>query len=445
MFKRLQIEPLEKWSKNIDRKPLVLRGARQVGKTSLVLEFSKQFTQFIHLNLEQIEHLQLFENNLTFDEIVDSIFYFAKKIKNLEISLLFIDEIQNSSNAIKLLRYFYEKTPELRVIAAGSLLETTINKDISFPVGRVEFLYIHPVSFVEYLGAIGEDRNIELIQNNSVPTYAHETLLKHFNRYALIGGMPEIVQRYANSKDITQLQKTYQSLWVSYMDDVEKYAPSQAGMHQLRHILKIGFNYAGQRIKFEQFGESNYRSREMGEAFRLLEKTMLVELVYPITNAELPMIPNLRKSPKLQWFDVGLVNYMAKIQSEIFSATDIADVRRGLTAEIVVAQEILAYTNDVLERRYFWVRDEKNASAEVDFVIQDQNIIIPIEVKSGTTGKLKSLHLFMEQAPHSIAVRIWSKPFGTEQVKTPNGKEFKLLNIPFYLVSQLEEIIAKNL
>jgi predicted AAA+ superfamily ATPase len=445
MFKRLALKSLSEWSEREGRKPLVLRGARQVGKTSLVVEFSKQFPQFIHLNLENESHSKLFNTNLDVHELTEAIFFKWNLPKTTSKMLLFIDEIQYSANAMKMLRYFYEEIPNLRVIAAGSLLETTLHRGFSFPVGRVEFLFLRPASFLEFLGAIGEQRSIDLIQQTKVPNYAHETLSKLFHKYTLIGGMPEIVAQYAVNEDVPRLQKIFQGLVVSYSDDVEKYSQNPTAAQYLRHILRTGFNYAGQRIKFEQFGASNYRSREMGETFRLLEKTMLIELMYPITASNLPLLPNYRKSPKLQWLDIGLVNFMAKIQDEVFFAAEISDAWRGLTAEIVVGQELIAYNNDVLQGRHFWIREERNSMAEVDYIFVYKNRVIPVEVKSGSIGKLKSLHLYMEQAPHQLAVRIWSNPFSVEQVKTPAGKEFKLLNIPFYLISQIETIISNNL
>lgn len=442
MFKRLALNSLTAWSENNHRKPLILRGARQVGKTSLVLEFSKQFGQFIHLNLENENHSKLFDSNSDINELTDAIFFKWNLAKNFSGTLLFIDEIQNSSNAIKMLRYFYEEIPELRVIGAGSLLETTIHRNISFPVGRVEYLFLHPASFVEFLEAMGEQRSINLIEQTKVPGYAHDILSKLFHKYALIGGMPEIVQNFSTNADIQKLQKVYQSLLASYLDDIEKYSPSNSGTQYIRHILRTGFNYAGQRIKFQQFGDSNYRSREMGETFRLLEKTMLIELIYPVTKAKLPLTPNFRKSPRLQWLDIGLVNFMAKIQDEVFFASEISDAWRGLTAEIVVGQELLAYNNDVMYRRHFWVREERNSMAEVDYIYVYKNFVIPIEVKSGNIGKLKSLNLFMEHCPHSLAIRVWSKPFSIDTAVTTKGKRYQLLNLPFYLLSQIDKIIS---
>jgi len=442
MFKRQLINDLVAWTKKDDRKPLVLRGARQVGKTTLVLDFAKKYKQFIHLNLENKQEKELFEAAESFESLVDSIFFISRKQKNISPTLLFIDEIQNSGEAIKSLRYFFEKCPEIHVIAAGSLLETTLNNEISFPVGRVEFLPVRPFSFCEYLVAIGESRLLDTIIENNINDFYHGILSAHFQDYTVIGGMPEIVQKYVNTKDLVSLESIYQSLIAGYNDDVEKYATSSAGVNYIRHIIRTGMNYAGQRIKFEKFGESDYRSREMGESFRLLEKTMLIELVYPVSQAVFPLLPNLKKSPRLYWLDIGMVNYATGTQYEVFSAKDISAVWRGISAEIVVGQELLAYETSILGKRYFWTRESKNAVAEVDFLYAFKGKLIPIEVKSGEKGTLKSLHAYMDSAPHSVAIRIWNKKLSSDEITLPSGKTYTLLSIPYYLISRFDGILG---
>jgi len=442
MFKRQLINDLVSWSKKADRKPLVLRGARQVGKTTLVLDFAKKYKQFIHLNLENKQEKDLFKAAESFESLVDSIFFISRKQKNISPTLLFIDEIQNSGEAIKSLRYFFEKCPEIHVIAAGSLLETTLNNEISFPVGRVEFLPVRPFSFCEYLVAIGESRLLDTIIENNINDFYHGILSAHFQDYTVIGGMPEIVQKYVNTKDLVSLESIYQSLIAGYNDDVEKYATSSAGVNYIRHIIRTGMNYAGQRIKFEKFGESEYRSREMGESFRLLEKTMLIELVYPVSHTVFPLLPNLKKSPRLYWLDIGMVNYATGTQYEVFSAQDISAAWRGISAEIVVGQELLAYETSILGKRNFWTRESKNAVAEIDFLYTYKGKLIPIEVKSGEKGTLKSLHSYMELAPHTVAIRVWNKKLSSDEITLPSGKKYTLVSIPYYQISNLEGILS---
>ena len=432
---------LEQWASNPNRKPLVLRGARQVGKTTLINTFGHTFDCFVQLNLEKSEHRKIFESDLPFQELLSAIFYYSENIRENKRTLIFIDEIQNSASAVTYLRYFYEEAPEIHLIAAGSLLETLLDKHISFPVGRVEYLYLRPCSFPEYLNALGEDQSIDILEKKEIPSYAHKKLSDHFNRYALIGGMPEAVSKYAETLDVLAVNPVFGNLLTGFNDDVEKYGRNATMVQQIRHILKTGFFYANQRIKFERFGSSDYRSREMGEAFRTLEKALLIELVYPITKSSLPVIPDVKKSPRLFWLDTGIVNFMAGIQKEIFGAKDITGIWRGLVAEHIAAQELLAFDRNILAKRSFWVREAKNSNAEIDFIYSWNGLLIPVEIKSGEGSRLLSLHLYMDTAPHDIAVRIWSAPFSTNTVSTQKGKKIKLINIPFYLIHKLPDIL----
>ena len=445
MFQREALENLRKWAAKPKHKPLVLRGARQVGKTTLVDEFSKQFDTYLYLNLENKRAKTLFEEDFSIDELVSQIFLFCNKPREQGKSvLLFIDEIQYSPQAVARLRYFYEDVSDIFVIAAGSLLETLISTQISFPVGRVEYLAIRPCSFCEFLVAMGETELEKAVKQHSISHAIHSKTMSLFNTFTFTGGMPEIVAHFAENRDFISLNEIYDTLLTSYRDDVEKYAKNDSMRYIIRYILKEGWAYALQRITLGNFANSSYKSREMGEAFRTLEKTMLLELVYPAVSTLLPASPDLKRSPKLIWNDVGLVNYAANIQQEIFDSKDILDAYRGKIAEQIVAQELLAHETRVSVQRAFWVREKKGSDAEIDFVLQYDSQIIPIEVKSGHNAKLRSLHLFMDEAPHSMAVRVWSQPFSIDEATTPAGKKFKLLNLPFYYVGGLKEILDEN-
>jgi predicted AAA+ superfamily ATPase len=388
----------------------------------------------------------LFENEKEIDDVMADIFLYCNKEKRSGKTLLFIDEIQNSKVAITRLRYFYEAhNPDLYVIAAGSLLETMLNAEVSFPVGRVEYMAVRPCVFTEFLRAIGENQLEKALLECKIPEALHTKTMQLFNTFTLIGGMPEVVADYAENKDFVSLGEIYENLLTSYRDDVEKYARNETMKHIIRYILQDGWKFAAERITLGGFAGSPYKAREMGEAFRTLQKTMLLELCYPTTEVIVPVTRNLKRSPKLLWLDCGLVNYAANVQKEVFEAKDILDAWRGKIAEQVVAQELLAIDNRVSAQRIFWVRDKNTSQAEEDFVLQYDSLIIPIEVKSGHNAKLKSLHLFMDEAPHNIAVRIWSQPFSIDKVTTPQGKTFNLINLPFYYVGRIEEIIKQQL
>ena len=443
MIPRTLSKELRKWSQDKDRKPLVLRGARQVGKTTIVRQFAKEFDQYIELNLEKPEDLKIFNQDYSFEKLHEAIFFLKDANKNVPRTLIFIDEIQNSPKAVNKLRYFYEDAPELFVIAAGSLLESLIDKKNSFPVGRVDFLALRPCSFREFLLAADEEKSKALVDSAEIPEYAHDKLMELFRKYTIIGGMPEVLTNYAQNQDLNALPKIYERLIISYQDDVEKYADTPLKENVLRHIIGSAFQYAGQRITFDKFGGSNYRSKEMGEAFRTLEKTMLLKLVYPITHVKIPAEEKHRRSPKLILLDTGLVNYSAGTQKQLFISPRIDEVYQGKIAEHVVAQELTALNHSVRTRLNFWVREERNSQAETDYVLPYEDKLIPVEVKYGASGRLRSLHMFMDAAPHNLAIRVYSGALKVENLRTRSGKLFRLISLPFYLVSQIETILDR--
>ncbi len=437
---------LQLWSEKDNRKPLVLRGARQVGKTTLVDEFSKRYDVYIKLNLEQSADAYIFSKSDNVREIYQ--YLCVQKhvvIDTTKRTLLFIDEIQNEPKAVGLLRYFYEEMPWLHIIAAGSRLQTLIKQRISFPVGRVEYLSLRPCSFVEYLGAMGEDALAQMVKDVNVPAIYHEILLKHFNRYTLVGGMPEALVDYAQNGDIVRLAPIYRSLLDSYNEDVEKYARNDNQAKVIRHLLTHGWAAAGQTITFNRFGGSNYTSKEVHEALEVMQKAFLLSLDYPVTTVKAPAIPAQTRQPKLVWVDSGIMNFSVDIQTEYLQNSSLLDVWKGHAAEQIVAQELrVALDRNYRNEQYFWVRDKKGSNAEVDFVWQYQSAILPIEVKSGTNAHLRSLHSFMSQpdAP-KVAIRVWPGEFGVDDVVSPTGHPFRLINLPFYYAGVLDKVLEK--
>lgn len=439
MFDRNILKELQLWLEKPDRKPLVLRGARQVGKTTVVRELGKQCKQFIYLNLELEEDRKPFEQFTNVPILLQTVFLLKNKLlSEKEDTLLFIDEIQEHPPALNILRYLYEQEPALPVIAAGSTLETAFDKNIHFPVGRVEYKILRPASFLEFLGANSEMVALEKLQEIPLPDYAQDTLLRLFHTYALTGGMPEVVSHYAHNKDLTALVSIYDSLLTSYADDVEKYANTSQQVQLIRHAIRSVFGEAGKRITFEGFGHSSYRSRDVKEALMMLEKTFLIQLIYPQTNATLPLMPDQKKKPRLQALDTGLLNYMAGIQTDIIQSEDLNSVYNGTMIEHLVGQEILAHQYLSLSSLYFWVREKSTSHAEVDYLYPYEGKLIPIEVKSGATGKLKSLHIFMDMVPHNMAIRFYAGNIDITQPVTPLGKTYYLLNLPYFLATQLD-------
>jgi len=281
------------WKSKKERKPLIIRGARQVGKSTLVHDFSREFKHAISLNLENLQTRKIFKDLDNIKDIVNSIFLKADIPLDGQPTLLFLDEIQESPEAIKQLRYFYEEYPELHLIAAGSLLEFSLSEVGSFPVGRVEQMILHPFDFEEFLIALNNEAIIEELNTIPLNRYAHSTLLDNFHRYAIIGGMPEVISRYVTEdQNVINLGEVYYNLWQSYRDDVEKYASNTTERKVIRHIIDTA-PAEKERITFAGFGSSNYRSREVGEAIRALDLARIIQLIYPTTSVEPPISPDL--------------------------------------------------------------------------------------------------------------------------------------------------------
>lgn len=445
MFRRIALENLREWALKAERKPLVLRGARQVGKTTLVEMFAADFDHYIYLNLEEKDNAELFATDSTFDDLLAGIFFKAKLPVDSLRTLIFIDEIQTEPKAVQALRYFYEKRPDLYVIAAGSLLESLMGRHISFPVGRVEYMALHPCTFVEFLSAIGEEMLVSQVEKVAVPQSLHSYTLDLFKKYMIIGGLPEVVANYAQYHDMVRLSDVFNALLSGYRDDVEKYADNRKEQDSIRYILNYGWTSAGHRIQFAKFTNSSFKSADVSNAFRTLEKTLLLELVYPLTSTSFPILPDLKKSPKLLWLDTGLVNYVAGMQEELLFTTDSDELWNGDIAEHIVAQELLGATTTFGEKRLFWVRDARNSQAEVDFVIRYKSHLLPIEVKTGANSKLRSLHLFMEESKENIALRLWNGPMTSDVITRSDGRPFTLYNIPLYYAGHLHTLMQQTL
>lgn len=438
MFQRLALKALRQWAEKEGRKPLVLRGARQVGKTTLVKIFAEEFDVFIYLNLEEKVNADLFTMDVSFEDLLAGIYVKAGIKMENQRTLIFIDEIQNVPDAVKVLRYFYEKRPDLYVIAAGSLLESLVGNHISFPVGRVEYMALHPCTFTEFLGALGENILVEQIEQLEVPQSVHSYVMDLFKKYMIVGGLPEAVANYAKRKDWVSLNEIFNSLLSGYKDDIEKYAQRPKEQDILRYILNYGWGLAGQRFQFSKFCSSSYKSAEMGNAFRTLEKTLLLELVYPLISTSFPILPDLKRSPKLLWLDTGLVNYVAGMQESLLFTSDTDELWNGHIAEQVVGQELLGASFAFGVKRMFWVRDARNSQAEVDFVYKYKSHLIPVEVKTGDNSKLRSLHQYMDESQEDIALRLWNGSLTSDLIRLPSGKQYTLYNMPFYYAGQLE-------
>lgn len=420
---------------------MIIRGARQVGKTTLIKSFGSEYKQFIYLNLEKKKDRIFFE---LYDEVRHSVEALLLD-RNLKTSfnntLLFIDEIQELPETIHKLRYFYEELPDLHVIAAGSLLEFAMKDISSFPVGRVSFMYLHPLNFPEFLEACGEKQLVEELCKTPFSPPGEQILKSRFHDYVLTGGMPEVVSSYTKNKRPSALIEVYESIWETYKADVEKYAENRHQQQIIKHIMEAAPAHLDERITFNKFGNSNYKSREVAEAFRTLDNAGIIRIIYPTTDTEFPAKPDYKKKPRMQFLDTGLVNFSMGLHGQLIGVDDLSSAYKGALIPHVINQELLSLNKTSIKKNTFWVRDKKQSSAEVDLIVTYKDLLIPIEVKSGSTGKMRSLHQFMEQAPHDFAVRIYGGKLLMSRAETPSGKRYRILNLPYFLGTRIAEYI----
>ncbi len=435
------------WKQKENRKPLVVRGARQVGKTFAIKAFAeKEFKSCIYINLDKSDNLSLFNRISPVQDVLQMIELKYNQRVTAGDAIIFFDEIQNSPVAMSQLRYFYEEMPSLHIIAAGSLLEIKMKREgFSFPVGRVEYCYMFPATFDEFLTALNENEFSSYIKsitiNSHIPDEIHEMLMKKFREYMLVGGMPEAVARYSVRKSFLDVDPVHESILTGFKDDVYKYA-KDAKSKYLQYVIEHASKYAGLPVKYEKFGGSSFKSREMSDAFDILEKSMIINRVYPASSKEIPLMHNLKKSPKLVFLDVGLINYQLGLRTEIMNVEDLNAVFHGQMSEQIVGQTLSALNHSTNQRLTFWYRDKKGSTSEIDYLIVYGNKVIPLEVKSGKTGKLKSLHVFMEEGGSNVAVRVHSGNLSVDDLYTSNRDKFTLISVPFYLFHRIEELLA---
>lgn len=441
-FQRQILNQLTEWQKDINRKPLILRGARQVGKTTVVRDFCKRYKYSILLNLEKETDRRIFEQYNEAGQIIEYLFLKNNILgKDSAETIIFIDEIQESPAAVRMLRYFYEEYPEIHVIAAGSLLEFALKKIGNFPVGRVEYRYMHPLNFPEFLKAINHETALKELDRIPVKPYAEKVLLDLFNKFCMTGGMPEVLSRFVENQKLSDLKIVYESLWQTFRDDVGKYASNSTNSKVMKHVINTAGIQIERRVKFQNFGNSNYKSREVSEALRDLDAAKLIRLIYPTTDTTVPAKPDLKKSPRLQFLDTGLLNHILGIHAELIGMDDLSKAYKGAVVPHMINQELISMNEISDVKPMFWVREKKQSSAEVDIVYPFKNLLIPVEIKSGATGTLRSLHQFIGHCGNPYAVRMYAGSFSVEKNKTPSGSDYYLMNLPYFLGTRLPEYI----
>ena len=433
-MKRSSFTQLLEWKVNSSRKPLLLRGARQVGKTHLVRQLGEEFSNFIELNLEKQPKLtHLFSGDLDPHQLVREI----SLLLNVKITpgktLLFIDEIQENPRAITALRYFYEEMPDLHVIAAGSLVDFAINK-VGVPVGRIQFMHLFPLTFLEFLLALDRESLVKAIASQEMtqpmPDLIHKMSLELFAQYVAVGGMPEAVKCWRDKQDIHACVSIHHDLIAAYRQDFHKYAKQ----HQLKYLQLIfdeAPRFMGRKFLFSALS-GDYRKRDLTPCLDLLVWAKVIQKVVQTSAQGLPLGAGANPERfKLQMCDVALAQALLG-QSPISLLTNSYSelVNRGEVIEAIVGQELLGYTHSrITPSLYYWHKESPGATAEVDYIIQNDNKILPVEVKSGSGYQMRSLKRFFDTHPNT--------PYGIRISPDNLSRQGDIQAIPLYAISRV--------
>jgi uncharacterized protein len=411
---------LMEWKQSAPHKPLLLRGARQVGKSSSVRELAKQFKYFLEINFEKRENYdakKIFERNSSPKQITDELFAMFGKPINPGETLLFLDEIQSCVPAISALRFFFEDMPELHVIAAGSLLEFALEDLPSLGVGRIRSLFMYPFSFEEYLTAMGFTALVDSI-NRSTPDLPmsealHNQCLKHMVQHIVLGGMPEVVAKYVNGGSLQECQQILDDLTITYNDDFAKYKVRMPSS-RLREVFISIMEQSGGKFIYSMASQSA-KHEQIKMMTELLVKA---GLVYPVIHSSangLPLAAQLNfKFCKYLVFDTGIMQRFLNLDiSSIILSDSLSQINKGAIAEVFVGLEIVkAMPCNQPAHLYYWQREQKGSQAEIDYIIQHRSDVVPLEVKAGTRGAMQSLHLFMSEKKSVSGIRTSLENFG---------------------------------
>lgn len=451
-MKRRSLSYLSHWVSSASRKPLILRGARQVGKSTLVRHFAETANlRLVEINFEKELKIRSVFETLDATKILAALEAHTKTKISPEESLIFFDEIQACPTAIAALRYFYEECPQYKVVAAGSLLEFALTESkLSMPVGRVTHHHLGPMNFEEFLMARGEDYLLDQLLHFDLgvnwPESLHDHLLNQVRTYMVVGGMPEVVKAFIGGAGKRSIREIQQNLIALYSDDFGKYA-TRTELAKLQKLYMRLPLFIGKKVKYAQLLPDE-RSQTTAHLLHLLEKAGIARIVHHSDCSGIPLAAQTDFSvAKPYWLDCGLLHQMLGLAWDDIDHNERL-LAEGLSAEQFVAQELLAPDDSPIKPGlYYWLREKKSGNAEVDFVIQKSTQIIPIEVKAGKIGRIKSLlymlglkdlHLAIRVAPVVPSFSEYSYESRVEGVD--RNVHFQLLECPPYLVGQIRRL-----
>jgi len=450
---RFAADELNRWLQNKNRKPVVLRGARQVGKTWLIRDFAKRHgLKLIELNFERLPNLaELFSENNP-KEILKNIGAELETTISPESSLLFLDEIQAAPELFSKLRWFKEDMPLLPVIAAGSLLEFALNQyRYSMPVGRITYFYLEQMSFFEFVQASGNEALHKKLSSfnlqKGMPLSLHEKCLNLYYDYCLVGGMPEVVQEWVNNQNLKSCMKMQQDLLATYRDDFHKYGGEMDAQLLTKIMLSVS-EQLGNKFVYSRVDPSQ-KIAPVKRAIAMLSRAKVCSKVLHTAGNGLPLgAESNEKFFKALMLDIGLTS--AQLGLSLIKRSEIKNImfsNKGGFAEQFVGQQLRSAQTPIEDPQLFYWQRTGGRQGEIDYIIQHRNSVVPVEVKSGSAGSMKSLHQFMAEKDLDFAVRFNTNlPLVEEiRVKTTLGKPvaYRLLSIPVYLAEHFEELIEQ--
>ncbi|MBN1684233.1 MAG: ATP-binding protein [Gammaproteobacteria bacterium] len=447
------LEKLKAWIRQSDRKPLIIRGARQVGKTWVVRNLAFQLKlDLLELNFERDFRLKtLFKDNDPEKILIRLESYLNREIIP-EKALLFLDEIQAAPELLAKLRWFAEEKPELAVVATGSLLDFALNDhEFSMPVGRIQYMYLEPMSFEEFLLAKGQNQLHKFLSrydlSEEIPEAIHERLWQFLREYLLVGGMPAAVDSWVKNQSLLQINEIHQNILATYRDDFSKYA-KRIPVERLDEILRAIPLLIGKKFKYS-FVNKDIRFEPLKKALNLLCKARICHKVWSCSANGIPLNAEIKENIfKVIFLDVGLVSAAMGLS---FSDQSIVDtiklVNEGGIAEQLVGQLLRVIQPYYVDPRlHYWVSEKKSSEAEIDYLIQKDTQIIPVEVKAGKTGTLRSLRTFIKQKGLKKAIRLNADYPNVTEVKVKDNLgdliEYQLISLPLYLTEQIYRFLS---
>ncbi|VAX06004.1 Predicted ATPase (AAA+ superfamily) [hydrothermal vent metagenome] len=456
LLARRELSYIQEWSDRTNRKPLVIRGARQVGKSTLVRQFARESgLHLFEINFERNPEYREAFSVKDPDQVISTLQLLADDNIVAGKTLLFLDEIQAAPEALAVLRYFYEEQPALHIIAAGSLLEFTLaDAQFSMPVGRIEYLHLGAMQFEDFLIAVGQSRivaylqnlSLEDIRNNALPSVIHKKCMTYLKQFWITGGLPEVIAEYAERDDFAQVARIQQNIVATYRDDFNKYSHGT-----LKQLVQLVFDQlpamVGRKFKYAHVSR-DYRAAELEKALQHLCHARIATKVFHTSANGVPLAAEVNpRFFKALYLDIGLLCAALNLNVLDLGKEDLSLINKGALAEQFIGQHLL-YSELYYQKPelYYWVRETKSAAAEIDYLISSGQHIVPVEIKAGTTGTLKSVHQFLKEKKQHFALRfnadVPSLLNDTKKLTDGSTLNYELLSLPLYLIGQTSRLTS---